>query len=264
MPKFNDFDMENWKELSDIDTDSLWIIEHRDNSGKHSGFYHGNFVPQIPRHFIKRFTKLGDIVFDPFMGSGTTAYECESLGRNFVGIDIKQEMVDYVKKTLSEPLNNFSICLQGDSADDTVYEKIRAELARHNSVNVQFVILHPPYYDILKFSDNSKDLSNAKSIDDFNKIFSKVVQNSISLLEDGRYLAVVIGDKYTSGQWYPLGFYCMNECMKLGLTLKGIIAKNMNGNRAKHGKNDIWRYRALTSDYYLFKHEYVLLFKKGK
>ena len=49
MPKFNDFNMEKWKELTDITTDSLWIINKRDNSGKHSNFYHGNFVPQIPQ-----------------------------------------------------------------------------------------------------------------------------------------------------------------------------------------------------------------------
>ena len=86
MPKFNDFDMDKWKDLSDIETDSLWIIDKRDNSGKHDGFYHGNFVPQIPRQLIKRYTKKNDTVLDAFLGSGTTAYECETLGRNFIGV----------------------------------------------------------------------------------------------------------------------------------------------------------------------------------
>ena len=43
MPKFNDFDMNKWKELSDIETDSLWIIKERDKSGKNDGFY-----PKMP------------------------------------------------------------------------------------------------------------------------------------------------------------------------------------------------------------------------
>ncbi|GAB7140495.1 hypothetical protein RsTz2092_04440 [Deferribacterales bacterium RsTz2092] len=259
MPKFNDFDMENWKELTDIDTGSLWIIERRDNIGKHRGFYHGNFVPQIPRHFIKRFTKLGDVVLDPFMGSGTTAYECETLDRDFVGIDIKPEMIAYVR----ERLNEQALLYEGDSTDEKVFDTICADLQKHNRKNVQLVVLHPPYFDILKFSDNPKDLSNAKNLDEFKSSFALVVNNCIKLLENGRYLVVVIGDKYSKGQWHPLGFYCMNECMNLGLTLKSIIVKNMDGNRAKQGKNDIWRYRALSSDYYLFKHEYILLFKKG-
>lgn len=248
--------METWKDtLGDVWTDSLWIIDRRDNTGKHSGFYHGNFVPQIPHQFIQRFTKAGDTVLDPFMGSGTTAYECEILGRNFVGIDIKQDMADYVERKLAEPpiakMNMKLIC--GDSTNAATFA---------NMDKVQLAILHPPYFDILKFSDNADDLSNAKTLDVFNKMFGNVVKNCMNVLEDGRYLLVVIGDKYSHGQWYPLGFHCINECMKLGLTLKSIIVKNIEGNRTKQGKNDIWRYRALTSDYYLFKHEYLLLFKK--
>ena len=51
MPIFNDLNLDNWKE-SEILTDSLWIIPERDKTGKHNGFYHGNFIPQIPRQFI--------------------------------------------------------------------------------------------------------------------------------------------------------------------------------------------------------------------
>ncbi|MBU4141635.1 site-specific DNA-methyltransferase, partial [Patescibacteria group bacterium] len=81
MPIFNDLNLDKWKE-SEIWTDSLWIIQERDKSGKHDGFYHGNFVPQIPHQLILRYTKENDVVFDPFLGSGTTAYECETLKRN--------------------------------------------------------------------------------------------------------------------------------------------------------------------------------------
>ena len=106
MPIFNDLNLDNWKE-SEILTDSLWIIPERDKTGKHNGFYHGNFIPQIPRQLILRYTKKNEIVFDPFLGSGTTAYEAESLNRNFIGIDIQKKLVDYVGKNI-EPKNNFS------------------------------------------------------------------------------------------------------------------------------------------------------------
>jgi DNA modification methylase len=106
------------------------------------------------------------------------------------------------------------------------------------------------------------DLSNAKSLKEFLEKFSAVLRNTIEILEKDRYLVIVIGDKYTSGKWIPLGFYCLNEAQKLGLTLKSIIIKNMEGNRAKRNKEAIWRYRALSSDYYIFKHEYILIFKK--
>ncbi len=79
--KFNDLDLTNWNDL-DIFVDSLWIIKERDKKGKHSNVYHGNFIPQIPNQLIRRFTKNGEIILDPFMGSGTTLFECENLERN--------------------------------------------------------------------------------------------------------------------------------------------------------------------------------------
>ena len=259
MPIFNDLELKNWRE-SEIWTDSLWIIAERDKTGKHDGFYHGNFVPQIPRQLISRYTKKDEVVFDPFVGSGTTAYEAESLGRHFVGIDIQPELVEHVKSKVDNE-NYFSELIAGDSADKNTFLAVAEILNARKRKNVQLAILHPPYADIIKFSKYQKDLSNIKSLQDFLNGFAIVIRNTLDVLEKNRYLAIVIGDKYTQGKWIPLGFYCLNEAQKLGLTLKSIIIKNMDGNRAKQHKEAIWKYRALSSDYYIFKHEYILLFK---
>lgn len=259
MPIFNDLNLDNWKE-SEIWTDSLWIIQERDKTGKHSGFYHGNFVPQIPHQIILRYTKEGDVVFDPFVGSGTAAYEAEALGRHFVGIDIQKNLVEQVKLKVDNE-KYFSEIISGDSSKVDTFNKVSEILKKRKKESVGLAILHPPYADIIKFSDLKDDLSNAKSLNEFLSGFGLVLKNTIAILEKGRYLAIVIGDKYTAGQWIPLGFYCMNEAQKLGLTLKSVIIKNMAGNRAKQNKEGIWRYRALSSDYYIFKHEYILIFK---
>src|SRR5690349_4481818 len=106
MPKFNELDLENWR-ASNINTDSLWLISERDKSGKHTNFYHGNFIPQIPNQLIRRYTKKDEVVFEPFMGSGTTLFECEQLERKYIGLDINPEMIGYVENTrgfsLAEP-----------------------------------------------------------------------------------------------------------------------------------------------------------------
>jgi len=259
MPNFNDLELDNWKE-SGVWTDSLWLILERDKTGKHDGFYHGNFVPQVPRQLILRYSKKNDIVFDPFVGSGTTAYEAESLGRHFIGVDIQSGLIEHIKDKVDNK-NYFSELLAADSTNSETLEKIKEILENHEKKNVQLAILHPPYTDIIKFSDLKDDLSNVKSLKEFLEKFSAVVKNTVEVLEKGRYLAIVIGDKYTQGKWIPLGFYCLNEAQKLGLILKSIIVKNMEGNRAKQNKEGIWRYRALSSDYYIFKHEYILIFK---
>lgn len=153
MPNFNDLNLENWKD-SDIWTDSLWIIQERDKTGKHDGFYHGNFVPQIPRQLIKRYTKEGDVVFDPFLGSGTTAYECETLKRNFIGIEIQPSLVKHVQTKLDSKKNFFDI-LAADSTDEKTFIKVSESLKKHRRTKVQLAILHPPYANIIKFSDNN-------------------------------------------------------------------------------------------------------------
>ena len=76
---------------------------------------------------------------------------------------------------------------------------------------VQFVIYHPPYWDIIKFSDNEKDLSNCDSLEEFNQSFGEVIDNTSKYLEKNRYCACVIGDKYANSEIVPLGFYCMNS-----------------------------------------------------
>lgn len=260
MPLFNDLDLSKWKE-SDIWTDSLWLISERDKSGKHSNFYHGNFIPQIPRQLIKRYTKKNEIVFDPFVGSGTTAYEAESLCRNFIGIDIQPELISHIASKVDNK-DYFSELLVGDSANSGIVAEVQNVLKSREKEKVHFALLHPPYADIIKFSNLKEDLSNSESLLSFLSKFASVLGNTIKLLHKDRYLAIVIGDKYTKGQWVPLSFYCMQEAQKLGLTLKSIIIKNMEGNRGKQNKEGIWKYRALASDYYIFKHEYILLFKK--
>lgn len=58
-------------------------------AGMHSFHrYYGKLIPAIPSLFIKEFTKKGDVVFDPFSGSGTTAVESLINDRNFVGFEI--------------------------------------------------------------------------------------------------------------------------------------------------------------------------------
>jgi len=126
----------------------------------------------------------------------------------------------------------------------------------------QLVIAHPPYHDIIKFSDNEKDLSLSENTQDFLTKFGVIIDNVSPFLEDGRYFVLVIGDKYEGGEWIPLGFYCMNEMLKRGYLLKSTIVKNFNETRAKRNGKELWRYRALVGGFYIFKHEYIFLFKK--
>ncbi len=56
------------------------------------------FPVGLPSWFIKLFTQPGDLVLDPFIGSGSTAVAASTLGRHYVGIDINSEYVDLAKR----------------------------------------------------------------------------------------------------------------------------------------------------------------------
>ena len=131
-----------------------------------------------------------------------------------------------------------------------------------NVKEVQLLIMHPPYHDIISFSDDEKDLSKAQSTEQFVKMFGETLDNITPVLERGRYFGLVIGDKYSKGEWIPLGFYCMSEVLKRDYSLKSIVVKNFEETRAKRDQKQLWRYRALVGGFYIFKHEYIFIFKK--
>ena len=259
--KINDLNLNRWKEYDDIITDSLWILNKRDNSGVHHAGYWGNFIPQIPNQLLRRYTKKGDWVLDPFLGSGTTLIEAQRLGRNAVGVELSKKVLDQTKKNIAKETNSNKIKLEfvnGDSASVDL-QKVISDL---DIKSVQFQIFHPPYWDIIKFSESKSDLSNAKSIDDFLQSFGKILDNCLPHLDKKRYAAVVISDKYSAGEWIPLGFFVMQEVLKRGMILKSTIVKNFDETTAKRNQKELWRYRALAGGFYVFKHEYIFVFQK--
>lgn len=258
-----DFQNEDWH-TTDIDVDSLWLINKRDSGGKHSNIYHGNFVPQIPYQMIKRYTKANDTVLDIYSGSGTTLFECEKLNRNFIGTDINPEIVDYVNSKMDSASSVKFFNHYCDNTNTEEFHKIVSEsLNRLNREKADLMLAHPPYWDIIKFTDHPRDLSNIKSLDEYLDRFTVSISNGLSFLKKNGYFAVVVGDIYRNSEVIPLGFYLMYAIKKtFKCKMKGIIVKNIEGNRGKIGTNGIWKYRALKSDYYLFKHEYIFVFKK--
>lgn len=259
--KINDINLLRWKEYTEVLTDSLWVLPKRDTSGAHLGWYWGNFIPQIPHQLMLRYTKKGDWVLDTFLGSGTTLIECRRLGRNGIGIELNPETARKAARLIRREDNPDSVrteILRGDSrAID-----LKKAMGKLGVDSVQLLIMHPPYHDIIEFSEDDEDLSNAENLEDFLTMFGEAVDNAAPFLERGRYFAVVIGDKYSRGEWIPLGFHCMSEVLKRGFSLKSIIVKNFEETKAKRDQKQLWRYRALVGGFYIFKHEYIFLFRK--
>ena len=82
----------------------FWTARQRQASSLHEVSYRACFKPQLPRFFIERLTRPGDVVYDPFMGRGTTPVEAALLGRVPFGNDINPLSVVMTRPRLSPPL----------------------------------------------------------------------------------------------------------------------------------------------------------------
>ena len=64
------------------------------------------FPESLPTWFIKLFTKKGDVVLDPFIGSGTTALAAIKTERDFIGIDLSKKYSEMAKKTVKDTIRS--------------------------------------------------------------------------------------------------------------------------------------------------------------
>ena len=263
---YNDIKLKDWRNYKHLETGTLWNFASRDNTNGHSYDYHGNYIPQIATQLFERFTKKGDVILDMFLGSGTSAIEALNMDRRCIGVEIQKDVCDYVaNKFEREDLDTSIKIINGDSTTPEVKKHIKATLKGLEEEYAQFLVLHPPYADIIKFSDLDGDLSRYEKTEDFLNEFKKVAQIGYDCLEKKRFAALIIGDKYHKGELIPLSFYCMQKMQEAGFSLKSTIVKNIEGNEKAKGKNaNLWRYRALAGGFYIFKHEYIFLFEKIK
>ena len=80
----------------------VWAV----GRGKHTKGHSACFNPEIPKTIIENFSQPSDIIFDPFMGSGTTAVAAYQLGRKWFGCEISKEYCNMANKRMAEEQNN--------------------------------------------------------------------------------------------------------------------------------------------------------------
>jgi DNA modification methylase len=266
-PRWNDRDYKD----PDCLLTNLWLFPDGERKGLPD--YHGCMIPALPRQLIQRFTDPGDLVWDPMCGSGTTLVEALKLGRRAAGMDLSPKAID-LSTLATAPYSSESHVSLGDATKTLAIEPESAAL----------VMLHPPYHDIIKFSEDDKDLSRvdlatideAKEIDRLHYFlgqFAKIARLQLDALKPKGHLALVMGDYYRGGEWIPLGFRTMDKVLISHLyapttkgdahfVLKGIITKDIRGNRAKRGQANLWRCRTLKAGSFLFETEQIFVFQK--
>jgi len=264
MPDYNDIDLSNWKNHPELITSSMWHFpkSEADSYDTIKPFY-GGFIPQVAEQLIKRYSKTGDIVVDPFVGSGTSIAVGLRNGRKVIANDIQADNIDTLSANYEQFIPEHLAMGKHDAAEIGYMRFVDDALDAWESNFADLFILHPPYRDIIKYSDNPMEMSQM-SYDEYMIAFSNVVKASYGLLRPGRFCALIIGDYYRSRRTIPLGFLTMDIMLRIGFILKSINIKNIAGNETGKGKQgNLWRYRALAGGFSTFEHEYIFVFQKG-
>ncbi len=100
----------NGNEIAEFDVSGIpyfigefWTAKQRQSHSLHEISYRACFKPQLPEFFISGLTKKGDMVYDPFMGRGTTPLQAVLMGRNAIGNDINPLSAMLVRPRLNPP-----------------------------------------------------------------------------------------------------------------------------------------------------------------
>ena len=233
----------------ELETNTVWAFPNRGKWATHDAKYRGNWSPYIPRNVILRYSSEGDTVLDQFVGGGTTAVEAKLTGRNFIGFDINPAAVELTQKKLDFEYNT--------SAEISV-KLGDARKLKLSDDSIDLICTHPPYADIINYSDGIDGDLSLLSINPFLTEMGTVAEECYRVLQKDKFCAILMGDTRKKGMVQPLAFETMQLFELAGFKLKEIIIKEQHNCKA----TGYWKTNSIKYNFLLLAHEYLFVFKK--
>ena len=235
----------------ELEMTTHWSFPQRGDWATHDAKWRGNWSPYIPRNIILRYSKEKDLILDQFAGGGTTLVEAKLLNRDIIGIDVNDIALNRCKEKID---------FQHEGADGKVF--LRKGDARNLDFipddSIDLICTHPPYANIIEYSENiEEDLSHLK-INEFLEEMKKVASESYRVLKKDKFCAVLMGDTRKNGHMIPLSFYVMQVFENAGFNLKEMIIKEQHNCKA----TGFWKTNSIKYNFLLIAHEHLFIFRK--
>lgn len=247
--------IDTWDSDEELQRTTVWKFGRRGTWAVHEGRYRGNWPPQVANDLIRRYTKEGELVLDPFMGGGTTAIESWLLGRRSIGLDISPHAFSITRKRIAEMAEKAPEGKLNPLLKPVVYKGDARDLSFLQNEAVDLVCTQPPYLNALKYTEyNPNDLSHIKDEKKFCQEFRKVAKELFRVLKKGRICTVQIGDVRRDGKFIPLGFLILKELLLAGFKTKDIVVKLQFADRSVAFYKDLKKLR--------IAHEYIFITEK--
>ena len=230
--QLNELSAQEWLKFT-----KTWFIYNPPPRKKQEKLHPAKYPEGMIEQFIRFFTKSGQIVFDPFLGTGSTLVACHNSQRNGIGIELQEKYASIARqriqtleaqRQLSEDgaiLHCKQLVIQGDSSQINYFWQ------QYQLPQIDLVITSPPYGPMLnkkglasklredegldvKYSDDEHDLGNAKDYQEFLDQLMKIflpLQDKINL---GGYLVVILQNYMHKGEYITLAWDFAKELSK--------------------------------------------------
>lgn len=216
--RMNDLSPKDW-----IKFQKSWFSHNPPPRRKDVLRHPAKFPETLAQEFIEFFTKSGQVVFDPMVGTGSTLLACLRSGRSGFGLELNPAYAEIARELIDDERE-----LLGPSASELHVEVINGDAADLQSFNlpqIDYVLTSPPYWDILHargaetqrqrrdsseldvtYSDDPADLGNIADYDEFLDRLVQIYTDLKSYLRPRSYLTVILKNVKKKGTIYPLAW----------------------------------------------------------
>jgi len=161
----------------------VWQFFYEKRDIRNKELHPATFPLSMARKVIELFTHKGELVLDPFVGSGTTLLSAQEVNRNALGFDLQEDYIKLCGQRISEPnlfeITTNQVAIQDDAKNISKY--LRKE-------SVSLIFTSPPYANLL-----NRARKNKSRRDRDNGQLGKIEQYS----QDPRDLGTMDLEKYT-------------------------------------------------------------------
>lgn len=183
----------------------------------------GKFPETLAQEFVSFFTKAGQRVLDPMVGTGSTVVACLRTGRHAIGIELNPEYADLARRLVEEERSRLGTAAGGLQAE--IHTADASDLSRLGLPACDYVLTSPPYWDMLHargaetqqrrrsapdldvtYSRHPGDLGNVRDYGEFVNRLVSIYAGLQPLLRPGAYLTVIVKNVKKGGRIYPLAW----------------------------------------------------------
>lgn len=217
----------------------VWQFMYEPRDIRDKNVHPAVFPVAMAKRVIEQFTHKGELVLDPFVGSGTTLLAAQDLDRNALGLDLKQEYVDLSNSRVSEPPED-NHCKQMAFCDDA-----RNIVNRLTPGTVKLAFTSPPYANILnrerknksrrgdlrqneqfgkveQYSQDPRDLGTLEAAD-FEREISEIFSLMMPVFNEKAHILINITDAWIDGKRVPLHINIINAMRNAGYEFRNTI-----------------------------------------